>query len=154
MTLSAGAQVQPKGGGYGGPRNYPMTTADYTDSSGTKWGRGHAVDHYDGSKTTTTSRWNYVPESPYFNEGARNSTVQSLRPGGGSYVARYEYSGTPVRVADSTMVPNVEHFSTWDSSNAQTYYQVPNQAYPPSRKKNAVTPFVQPSTSWPIPPNY
>jgi hypothetical protein len=149
--LSAFAQTRPKGGGYGGSRSYPMTTQDYYDPSGTKWGRGHAVDHFDGSTTTTTSSWNFVPEDRDFNQGARNSLVQSLRPGG-SYSARYEYaptSTTPLRTNDGSQVPVVEHFSTFDSGGTQTYYQVPNQSYPSSRKKSAADPFIKPNSQWP-----
>lgn len=151
-VMSAFAQTAPSGGGYGGSRSYPMSTSDYTDSSGKKWGRGHTVDHFDGSKTTTTSGWNYVPEDPYFNEGARNHLVQGIRRGGGgSYVARYDYSATPDRVDDETPIPTTEHFSTFDSAGAHTYYEVPNLSYPSSRKTAAADPYKKPSGSAPEP---
>ena len=152
-VMSAFAETAPSGGGYGGSRSYPMSTSDYTDSSsGKKWGRGHAVDHFDGSKTTTTSSSNYVPEDRYFNEGARNHLVQGLRRGGGgAYVARYDYSATPDRVDDDTPIPTTEHFSTFDSAGTHTYYEVPNLSYPSSRKTAAVDPYEKPSGSAPEP---
>lgn len=152
-TLSAFAQVHPKGSGYSGPRDYPMTSADYRDTTGGSWDRGHAVDHYDGTRTTTTAAWNYVPESPSFNRGARNKLVQDLRPFG-SYAVRYDYSGPPARTTDGTMIPDTEHFSTWDSSGTQSYYEIPNKTYPTDRHLSAVTPFHRPAASWPSPPTF
>lgn len=151
-VTGAYSQTAAKGNGYGGARDYPMDSSDYVDSSGTSWDRGHAVDHFDGSYASTTSANNYVPENSNFNRGARNHKVQELRRnGGGSYQATYQYGSNPPRVQDGTAIPQIEHFTTYDSSSAPTYYQIPNMSYPASNKMATADQFKQPHSNAPKP---
>lgn len=139
-VLSGYAEVAQSGHTYGGQRNYPMTNDDYEDPSSRRHGRGHVVDHADGDATTTASSRNYVPEDRNFNSGARNHMVQGLRPVGGYYQVRYEYSAVPTRVQDGTAVPTTEHFMISPSAGAPEYVAVDNTGgYPADRSRAAAS---------------
>ncbi|HWX00385.1 hypothetical protein [Collimonas sp.] len=151
-VLSGYAEVAQSGHTYSGSRSYPMTTNSFADPGGARYGRGHVVDHADGSHATTTSLQNYVPEDPDFNSGARNHMVQSIRPSGGYYQARYDYPSAPTYTIGGAPIPSVEHFQTVPSGGTREYAAVDNQNYPADRHRIAVNPYLQPpTTSFPQP---
>lgn len=143
-------QVQPGGNQYTGPRDYPMTSQHYKHSvTNQTLGRGHVVDHAQGSQSTTSSYQNYVPENPAFNEGARNHLVQGMKPTGGTVLVSYNYSTTPDRTNDGTAIPEREHFMIQPTGQSSQYYDIPNLSYPNDRKTAAAKPYEKPSTSYP-----
>ncbi len=153
QVLGGMFQVQPGGNHFTGPRDYPMTSKDYKHSvTHQTLGRGHVVDHAEGSQSTTSSSHNYVPENTAFNEGARNHLVRGMRPTGGAVLVSYDYSATPDRTMDGTAIPDREHFMIQPTGQTAEYYDIPNQTYPNDRKTSAATPYQKPSTSYPFTP--
>jgi hypothetical protein len=152
-VLSGYTEIASQGHTYQGNRNYPMTSADYTTSGGTVYGRGHVNDHADGTTTTTSSYTNYTPQDQNYNTGARNSTVQEARrSGGGNYREVYSYSQQPARTTDGTAIPTTNHFMVTNSTGMQNYYSVPNTNYPNNRSRNTINQFQQPTTNFPLAP--
>lgn len=151
-VLGAYAQVAPTGMTYGGGRHYPVSTADFVHgATAVHYGRGHAVDHADGSATTTSSGQNFVPESRDFNSGARNHLVQGLRSTGGNYQVSYQYPAATTSTHNGTAIPAVEHFLTRPTGGTPSYYAVDNLNYPASRSTAAVLPYQQPAAGFPVP---
>lgn len=143
-VLGGLAHVVPKGSTFTGPRDYPMTSADYKGPSGEHFDRGHVVDHADGDATSTASSSNYVPENPNLNRGFRNHIVQGTRPTGGYYRAAYQYPPTVTRTTDGTAIPDYEDLTVAPTGAPPSYFHLDNRKYPPSNSVATGTSFQQP----------